>query len=317
MSENPSELRFPKAGHPGEYVVLPEPARIDRIPRHRVAALFDLDGTLTEPGSELLIETFLREVAIGSTHVREQLEERFENWHEARRKGNPDYEQYLKDIGLLWAKMLYKDDSGKRISRRDVVGVAKEWYDTIGNKDLQPYALDVMEIMRENKFEPVLVTGAPYEIAAWYAADLGINHIFAMDAEQDAAGQYTTKMRFPANRGMGANKSAVCIDLKRGMIPVGFAMGDTLSDIVLWDSAINRKHDRDIEGGAFLINWGSTVLSKVRETRKHDLLTTRLRTIEQGTLRESIAEGTRDLVASILRNNNMQDGEDLRKSEKA
>lgn len=309
-----SMTEAPRSEAQETFVKVPRPAKIENIPKDTVTALYDLDGTLTEPGSELLIETFLRDVAIGRTKVRDELKERFDQWHAARRAGNPDYEQFLKDVGLLWARMLHADDSGKRITRPQVVEEAGEWYKKVGNRDLQPYAGDIMGIMREKKLEPVLVTGAPYEIACWYAADLGINHVFAMDAELDSELRYTTKMRYPANTGIGANKAGVCSKLIEARIPVGLAMGDTPSDIVLHDTAINKEHKRDIYGGAFLINPRAESYKIVRATRRKNIHSGRLRVIDQGDTREWISEQVRNMVDSVLQRNRMKDGQDLVRS---
>jgi phosphoserine phosphatase len=295
-----------------DLIKLGRPSDIKDIPKNKALALFDLDGTLTEPGSELLIETFLREVVIGSTRVREELMNRFEQWSKSRRTGNPNYEGYLRDVGNLWAKMLYEDDTGKRISRKTVVETAEKWFRSTGVRDIQEYCDPVITAMKANLFRPVMVTGAPFELAIHYANALGINHVFAMDAEVDSDMCYTTKMRFPANTGIGANKAEVCRKIIGHQHRVGFAMGDTKSDAVLFDTAINLKHYNDMHGAAFLINPRAEVLNDIRATMGHFIDDGDLEIVPQTFTKRNIMRRVRHQISDTLERNDMKDGEDFK-----
>lgn len=288
---------------------------MDDIPKDQAIALFDLDGTLTEPGSELLIETFLRDSVIGSTRVREELTNRFAVWNKARREGSPNYEGYLKDVGDLWAKMLYKDDTGRRIQRPQVIKDTEIWFRETGVRDIQPYADEVLDTVRSFKFKPVLVTGAPFELAVHYANALNIDHVFAMDAEIDADMRYTTKMRFPANTGIGANKAEVCDRLVKALHTIGFAMGDTKSDFVLFDHAMNLKFPHDMQGGAVLINPRTEVVNAAKSgALGHFNSSGDLEILEQSDKKGKILKRVRDLVRHRLGESDMENGADLKKA---
>lgn len=309
MSEN---LIVPATAE--DLIKLGRTSRIEDITKKKASALFDVDGTLTEPGSELLIATFLRETEIGAKYYRDQLKERFQQWEEARRKGAPNYEKYLEEVGLLWAQMLRMDDSGRRINRHEVIDLADRFFRDVGQNDIQPYSLKLLDMVRELNFNPVLVTGAPMELAVLYAKALGVNHVFAMDAEVNGNLEYTGKMRFRENTGIGKNKAKICELFEMTNRVIGFAMGDTRSDFVLMDYAVNMKFDNDMIGAAALINPSSEVIasfyadSAMLEHKSKG----RILVFERGDDADTIVDFARFAMQRQLGKNSMRDGADLR-----
>jgi len=297
---------------PGKRLTLsknPEPltiAQVKLIPRESLLALFDLDGTLTEPGYQILMESFVREVEMGSAVVREKLINCFDKWSE----GQMRYENYLVEIGELWARML--SETTPKIKRSEVMQVTDKWYEDVGQKEVMEYAGHMMMDLKRYEFNPVMITGAPYEIAAPFARHMGIQYLFAMAAELDTEERYTGKMRRRNNTGILNNKATICREFGKRHL-VGLAAGDTNSDFVLMEAAINTHHSKDVKGRAFLMNPKSDVLESMEGRAFHHFATGRIKAMKQGYSTEFIMEEFRDNLRRIMRDNGM--GAKLRRIE--
>jgi len=276
----------------------PELLTVDNVYRlpPQPKALFDLDGTLTEPGEQLLMETFVRQVEIGSAEIRQKLINRFEGWN-----GDPLlYESYLQDIGKMWPRLF--SEAIPKISQAEVMQYTYKWFEEEGVKEIMSYAPLMMDDLRLFKFCPALVTGAPWEVAAPFAEKLGIEYVFAMSADVGSDGHYTGKMRYAYNTGILSNKGAVCRAIGEDQV-VAFGAGDTPSDKVLKETAIYSQNADDWEGRAYLMNPSTMVRAKVMAEARHHFDTGRIKIMEQSFTTEYIMEEFRDTLRHILIDN--------------
>lgn len=125
---------------------------VSKLPKDKPYGIFDLDGTLTEPGTELLMATFVRRVQIGDHRVREKLLQAFEDW----KGGKKIYEPYLIEIGELWAEML----AAAKLTRAEVLEVSEKWFDQEGRNEVMRHASPMMDELERHQFNRMMVTGA-------------------------------------------------------------------------------------------------------------------------------------------------------------
>lgn len=216
---------------------------IPRLPKNRPYCVSDLDGTLTEGGGRLLMEIFVEDnVNMGDSDVRQKLLGLFEKWHE----GNIKYEPYLIGIGNLWSKMLYK----AKETRSNVIQVAENWFDEKGSKRVRECAKPMMEELEKFRFNRLMLTGAPGEIAAPFAKFIGMEHVFAMMADVDSNDVYSSpEILRKNNTGIQNIKGSNCIKMSE-YIALGLGIGDTASDSGIANPTIhkNKKNPDDIAG---------------------------------------------------------------------
>lgn len=284
---------------------LASPTKVAELPRDQRLALFDLDGTITKPGNELLLEKFIREREIGASEVRKELKERFNKWSLERRYGNPNYTQFLTDTGNLWAKLPLGSDSP--MTRNEMIEITKEWYERRGKRQVMDYAESVIEVMKENKIRPVMITGAPFEIARHFALGIGIQHLFAMESEVDENGYYTGEMKH--NTGLGSTKSKICAMLKERLHQIIFAMGDTHADMVLMRTAIHLNGRHDYEGRAVMINPRAETIAGLEDWGVDYISEGKIAVIPQHTSKKEVIRNIRHLVRDILDENELDDGQ--------
>jgi HAD superfamily phosphoserine phosphatase-like hydrolase len=239
------------------------PTKVDDLPLDQWLALFDLDGTLTEPGSKLVLQYFVSNdsYAIGNPEERIRLKKIFSQWNtECDESPNTithkRYESHLTRVGNSYAMMC------QSLKRGNMIEHAENWYKNAGRELLMPYAKEVINVVKEQGLCPALVTGAPFELAYWFADDLDIRHLFSMEAEVDGSDTYTGQMKRDKNMGLNANKvrSRVAISNTPSERPIAFSMGDTRSDNPLHRGSIESHHPKDPRGKGILINPTSVVL---------------------------------------------------------
>lgn len=274
---------------------------VKKLPKDQPFGLFDLDGTLTEPGDELLMATFVRQVKPGSDRVRAKLLRCFDDWSE----GKKEYESYLIEIGKLWAQLF----ADKKVKQSDVIEKeVAEWFRDYGSNEIMRYSGPMMTELRRYQFRPILVTGAPYELAHHFASALKIQHVFAMGAELDSEGFYTGKMRYHHNTGILSNKAAICDEIGKEHT-TGFAAGDTQSDTVLMKRAIiaEARNTNDIMGRAFLMNPRPDVLHRMKQSSKEYFDRGLIEVMEQSYTLEHIVEKLRHHLRTVLIKNRREE----------
>lgn len=133
----------------GLVIPLRRPIKISEVPDDKALALFDLDGTLTEPRNELLIQRFLDEVKnLGNHEARQAIGNRFKRWAEENDRGaNPDYQEYLTDVGVLWAKILATNGYG--LTRPELMQITEKWFEDVGRLEVKDYAGGVISVVKE------------------------------------------------------------------------------------------------------------------------------------------------------------------------
>lgn len=210
-------------------------------------ALADLDGTFTKKaGDRLVAEKFVEEVEFGIPEKRQELKKIFKAWRRASQRGMPDYEQYLIDVGHAYAMMI------RGMVRNELLQISGRWFNKRGRNMLQDYSLEVFYEMRKSNLLPILVTGAPFEIASPFAMQLGARHFISMEAEVDENGRYTGEMG--ENTGLTKGKANVRQALSESRHMIAFGIGDTASDAPLFRGAIEKHFDGDLRGKAVLVN---------------------------------------------------------------
>jgi|GEM_PF-3718422 len=228
-----------------------KPKRIAEIPRDRILAVFDADGTLTRPRNELVIQRFLTDVPIGSGDARASLEVEFKKWSEARDKGlNPDYEHYLTQVGNGWARLL--SSGGYNPKQAEIMEITERWFKQYGSLEVMDYSQEVIIETIRRKVRPVLVTGAPFEIAYHLGRQIGVSDVIGMEVEMSADGRYRDFVRH--NTGLPTAKAKVCERMGLLGHKIIFAMGDTHADNELFKAAIGLIGRHDVNGRAILIN---------------------------------------------------------------
>jgi len=285
------------------------PPRIVDVPDDQALALFDLDGTLTTPGSELIIQKFINDVQIGAYSTRKELTDLFKKWKEENEKGaNPDYQQYLTDVGDSWARLLARE--GYNPTRPELMQITENWFEKKGKLEIKDYAGGVIDTVRERLIRPIMVTGAPFPIAFHFARHLGIEHAFGMEVEVDSHERYLDIVKH--NTGLANAKLTVCDRLKEKGRKILFAMGDTHADSELWYAAIGTlstdSSRSDGKGRAVFINPRPEALAECKRWCAGILAKKKLIVIEQHTARWGVIKIIRTLLDEILEENLMKNG---------
>jgi phosphoserine phosphatase len=269
------------------------------LPKERPFGSFDLDGTLTIPGSELLLESYIQDdKEVGSTDIRTTLENRFKQYKEGMWK----YEHYLVELGKLWAQLHATVGS----TRADVKERCEKWFQRTGYEKVKEYAQPMMSELERFKFNRLMITGAPSEIAEPFAKFIGIEHVFAMMADVDSSGVYTGKMQKKRNTGLLTTKNSVCDVLAREYA-TGFGAGDKQSDGAIFETAMNcrRVNPIDIEGRAFIMNPNDKVFENIMNSSLHHLAGTKLRPMFDYFSTERVMEEFRNALRGVYLDNKM------------
>lgn len=274
---------------------------IPNLSKKRPWCATDLDGTLTKGGARLLMETFVEKVEIGNLVVRQELLHLFEQWH----KGTIKYEPYLIEIGNKWSEMLY----AAKETRAHVKEVAEKWFDEDGYKRVQPFAVPMMSELERFRFNRMMVTGAPGEIAYPFAAHIGIEHVLAMMADVDSNGVYSEReILREMNTGIQTVKGGLCDQLSEH-VALGMGLGDTVSDSGIAMPTIhkNPKNDNDIQGRFILIKPRPDVLERMRTAHGQFLAKGKIVVIDQDDDLPTTMEKFESTVRGIFRDNNKED----------
>ena len=263
--------------------------------------LFDLDGTLTRPGTKLVLDRFVfnDQYGLGIPERRLDLRELFLKW-DRENKAKIDIKQYevhLRNVGSAYAQMC------RGCKREAVIGQAKKWFEETGHNLILPYSGQVIANVKEAGVRPVMISGAPFELAYWFADKLGIEHIFSMEAEVDSADSYTGEMEIEKNIGLNLNKVATRKSLSARGHPIIFAMGDTGSDVPLFRGAIERHHDKDAMGQAVLVNPSQDVEDGANFWLREWLSDGKLTIIPQGREEKAVVKAIRHILKDVLEEN--------------
>jgi len=277
------------------------PTEPENIPQDKPLALFDLDGTLTQPGTKLVLEKFVNneQYDFGIPERRLEIKELFEQWgRENKLKINiKQYENLLRNAGFAFAQMC----RGRK--RQNVVEQGQRWYSEEGNRLVMPYSHDVIGQVKEAGFRPVIVTGAPFELAYSFANDLGVEDVFAMEAEVDESDTYTGEMDITKNIGLNLNKVSIRRRLSKKGHLILFAMGDTGSDVPLFRGAIEFHHQNDGRGQAVLINPSPDVDEGSEFWLREWIADGKLHKIPQGRESHFVARTIRHVISDVLEDN--------------
>lgn len=224
---------------------------VSKLPKGRPFGIFDLDGTLTRPESELILASFVKSQALDVCEgpTRERLRRSFMDWKE----GKKVYEPYLEEVGQLYAEML----AAANLTRSQVMELGERWFQEEGYKEVLPYAQPMMRELENFRMNRILMTGAPMEIAHHFASHIGTEHVFSMRASTNADGVYTGRMHFEHNTGLLGNKGAICRKISREFA-TAFGAGNTQSDTCIMETAYFQAAENpiDLKGRAYLMNVG-------------------------------------------------------------
>lgn len=226
---------------------------VDELPDDKPLAIFDCDGTVTRDEGELLMATFVRSEAMdamSTAHAKVE-RERLINLFDAWKEGKFKYEPYLKAIGGGYAQML----KASGLTRPRVMELGERWFQEDGYNEVLPIARPMVRELDGFRFNSVMATGAPLEVAHSFAAYTGMGHVFAMNADVNPDGTYSGRMFSENNTGILNNKGAICRKIQK-RCATGFGAGNTQSDTVIMETAylLGEKNPIDMKGFAFLMN---------------------------------------------------------------
>ena len=291
-----------EVAHSNTPLILTRPSLIEDIRSDEALAVLDCDGTLTKKKPKLLIEQFFGDYKNGAASTRKALKDIFKDNAKAKKAGlDPDYENFLLASGDGYAEWLRK----LGITRKELMTIIGEWEERRGRGLLAEYSKDVIKTLKARHFKPVMVTGAPYEIAAHIAADLGIEHVFAMVAEVDERGRYTGEIL--RNTGLGKIKAEICRLLQEARHKILFAMGDTHSDMDLIRPAIEYNGRHDGHGRAIMINPSTQDYRELKKWYRSYLSENKLYVLE-GKSTKAVVEDVETALTQICNDNAMTDG---------
>ncbi|MBN2306666.1 hypothetical protein JXD20_01660 [Candidatus Peregrinibacteria bacterium] len=225
---------------------------IRSLPKNRPWLVSDLDGTLTRGGQKLLMEAFVEaNPEVGNSVIRNKLCELFREWHDE--KITPEkYDAHLAAMGNRWSEMLY----AAKMTRTNVMETAGNWFRKDGHKKIKPCAIPMMTEADKFRFNRMLLTGAPGEIAYPFAVEMKFPHVVAMMAPVNGKGAYCDSEIFTdENTGVQAMKTDVCVELVKNKA-LALGLGDTLSDAGIALPAIEKSHANpdDLFGRFLLMN---------------------------------------------------------------
>jgi phosphoserine phosphatase len=185
-------------------------------------AILDADGTLY-PGA-LGIE-LLRALLASGLCDREKAAPVFDILHRYR-AGEVDFATMSVNAYVLFAAAL------KNCSCVDVARVARETWQRERVR-LFPFATELVQILREGGYLPVLISGSPHEIVGLMAEELGITHSHGAIFSR-SCGFYTGEVEL-ASAVLG-NKRLILSTMTSGQevrLQASLAIGDSLTDSVL------------------------------------------------------------------------------------
>jgi len=211
---------------------------------------FDLDGTLTRPEGKLLAAIFIeKNPEFGTETARTKLT----NLFSAFRAGEIQYDPYLVKTQAGFAEVL--KSTGK--TEAEVRQVSDNFFRTDGYNEVLPHARPMVNELRRIRCNTGMITGAPQVVADPFAAYIGIEHVFAMPAETDSSGRFTSDAFEELNTGLLTSKGEICDEISSRCATL-FGAGNTQSDTCVMETAylLGEKNPIDMKGFAFLMNTG-------------------------------------------------------------
>ena len=195
----------------------------DRVDSHPVRlAILDVDGTLY-PGA-LGVELLSALLASGVCD-RETVEPVFDVLHQYR-TGQIDFATMSVNAYRLFAAALNDCACG------DVERVARQTWQRERTR-LFPFATELVRILKEAGYVPVLISGSPHEVVQLLAEDLGIIQ-FCGALFSRYGGSYTGEVELAS--GVLGNKQLILstmINEQEVRLRDSFAIGNSLTDLVL------------------------------------------------------------------------------------
>lgn len=140
-----------------------------------------------------------------------------------------DYETLVNDAATSYASIV------AGLSRTDVVRVAEQF--ASNDASIFPFVKHLIIHLSEIGAAAVIVSGSPFEVIHVFAKRLGIQHVFALQADFDEKNIFTGKVR--ENFGNAAEKAGCVARLARAHRIIA-AFGDSSADIPLLRAAESR-----------------------------------------------------------------------------
>lgn len=193
-------------------------------------AVLDLDNTLVDGW---VLERWMRmlgEVELG--HAREGAERLARLFDAYRADPGYGHDRLAHEAAGVYAASLCDLDD------EELTPLAKVLVDDYLAADgsIFPATRRLLDGLRERGLRPVLITGAPSEVALPLARELRIESVFALIAARDHTGRFTGEVE--VNHGLSTLKRAVCDKLREiHDCNLLVAIGDSEGDRPMWDAA--------------------------------------------------------------------------------
>ncbi len=260
-------------------------------PNSEVCALVDLGGTLTSPNNFFLLERFVQDVEMGIGDRRRILLDRFAEWRKLRNIiENSEPERQLPDPGMLYAKMVTGMKQGELREK------AERWVNETGSKSIMPYSRELVDLIKQNDFRPVLVSSAPPDLVEPFAKLLAIPEFHSLQLEKDHDGKYTGEVEGGAP--MSLAKNGICRNLSGRNVK--FAIGNSSKDSRMFSLAIDKKNPLDPQGGAVLINPSPKTEDEAKAWMSQYLESGQLLIIPQNTSQNEVIRQIRHVLEDIV-----------------
>lgn len=271
----------------------PNEKPMDPNPNSEFCALVDLGGTLTSPNNFFLLERFVQDVEMGIGDRRRILLDRFAEWRKLRTIVEySEPERQLPDPGMLYAKMV------AGMKQEELRGKAERWVNETGSKSIMPYSRELVELIKQNDFRPVLVSSAPPDLVEPFAKLFSIPEFHSLQLEKDYEGKYTGEVE--GGSPMSLVKNAICRDFSSKNRKVKFAIGNSSKDSPIFQLAIEKKNPTDVQGAAVLINPGPKTEDEAKAWMSHYLESGQLLIIPQNTSQNEVIRQTRHMLEDIV-----------------
>lgn len=195
---------------------------------HRVA-LLDLDNTLRADWSVRPWLKFLSKRR-GWSEAGRSLQD-VERLIADLERGELDHDGLVRSCESVYAELL----KGRTI--RDVGDQAAVFINSTNRQAIHRYVKPLLSALRSRWIAPIIVSGAPSELVSRYAKVLGIEEWFGFSLRAED-GTYDGSVE--DNPGVTERKEAIVQQVAKQKREIVLAVGDSESDIPLWDASPNR-----------------------------------------------------------------------------
>ncbi|MBU0706367.1 haloacid dehalogenase-like hydrolase [Patescibacteria group bacterium] len=175
-----------------------------------------------------------------------------------------EYEEGIKRSGTYSALAF----TGMNIKKLEAYG--REFMQTEEAGELYDYTHDVIQIIRDHGFEPVVVTGAPDFLLPGILEKVNVRFGKGMTYEVDDDGKILGEWKEKpgkqgGNMGVAEQKDKYAKGLTRRDYGVGFGIGDSEGDMGLFSSAIYKDRAKeDVNGGAVISNASNSARGRLK-----------------------------------------------------